>query len=119
MDATYELFRAHFGRKDTILSSQGQDIRATIGIIDSTLQLLREPGVTHVGASFDTVIESFRNEMFPGYKSSAGMDEGLLAQFPLAEEALEYTVQAADDGERKDDLSVLGLFVIATEQLGD
>ncbi len=89
LDGTYELFRAHFGRKDTIVSSSGQDIRATIGIIDSTLQLLREPGVTHLGASFDTVIESFRNEMFPAYKSSAGMDEVLLSQFPLAEEALE------------------------------
>lgn len=89
LDATYELFRAHFGRKDTILSTSGQDIRATIGIMDSTLQLLREPGVTHLAASFDTVIESFRNVLFPGYKSSAGMDEVLLSQFPLAEEALE------------------------------
>jgi 5'-3' exonuclease len=89
LDATYELFRAHFGRKDTIVSSDGQDIRATIGIIDSTLQLLREPGVTHLAASFDTVIESFRNELFPGYKSSAGMEEVLLSQFPLAEAALE------------------------------
>lgn len=71
------------------MSSEGQDIRATIGIMDSTLQLLREPGVTHLAASFDTVVESFRNEMFPGYKSSEGMDEVLLAQFSLAEDALE------------------------------
>ena len=89
LDGTYELFRAHYGRKDTLVSSTGQDIRATMGIVDSTLQLLREPGVTHLAASFDTVIESFRNDMFPAYKSSAGMDEELLAQFPLAEEALE------------------------------
>lgn len=89
LDGTYELFRAHYGRKDTLVSSAGDDIRATIGIVDSTLQLLREPGVTHLGASFDTVIESFRNEMFAGYKSSAGIEETLLAQFPLAEEALE------------------------------
>jgi len=53
------------------------------------LSLLREPGVTHLAASFDTVIESFRNEMFPMYKSSAGMEEELLRQFPLAEAALE------------------------------
>jgi 5'-3' exonuclease len=57
--------------------------------MESTLALLREPGVTHLGASFDTVIESFRNIMFPAYKSSAGMDPDLLAQFPIAETALE------------------------------
>lgn len=67
----------------------GHDIRATLGILESTLSLLREPGVTHLAASFDTVIESFRNEMFPMYKSSAGMDEELLRQFPFAEDALE------------------------------
>lgn len=89
LDGTYELFRAHFGRKDTIISSAGDDIRATIGVVDSTLQLLREPGVTHLAASFDTVIESFRNIMFPAYKSSAGMDEILLRQFPWVEDALE------------------------------
>lgn len=60
-----------------------------MGILESTLALLREPGVTHLAASFDTVIESFRNDMFSGYKSSAGMDEVLLRQFPLAEDALE------------------------------
>lgn len=60
-----------------------------MGILESTLSLLREPGVTHLAASFDTVIESFRNDMFLGYKTSAGIDEELLRQFPLAEEALE------------------------------
>lgn len=89
LDGTYELFRAHFGRKDTIVSADGDDIRATIGVVDSTLQLLREPGVTHLAASFDTVIESFRNIMFPAYKSSAGMEEVLLRQFPWVEDALE------------------------------
>jgi 5'-3' exonuclease len=82
------LFRAHFGRKESVLARDGSDIRATHGIIESTLGLLREPGVTHLAASFDTVIESFRNSMFAGYKTSAGMDQELLAQFPLAEEAL-------------------------------
>lgn len=64
-------------------------MRATLGILESTLSLLREPGVTHLAGSFDTVIESFRNDMFAGYKSSAGMEEELLRQFPLAEDALE------------------------------
>ncbi len=67
----------------------GTDIRATLGILESTLALLREPGVTHLAASFDTVIESFRNDMFGGYKTSAGMEPGLLSQFPHAEDALE------------------------------
>jgi 5'-3' exonuclease len=83
------LFRAHYGRKDTVIGADGSDLKATLGIIESTLALLREPGVTHLAASFDTVIESFRNDMFPGYKSSAGMDPDLLAQFPTAEVALE------------------------------
>ena len=89
LDGTYELFRSHYGRKDTAIAPDGHDIHATLGILESTLALLREPGVTHLAASFDTVIESFRNEMFPMYKSSAGMEEELLRQFPFAEDALE------------------------------
>ncbi len=89
LDGTYELFRAHFGRKDTVIAPDGRDVRATLGIMESTLALLREPGVTHLAASFDTVIESFRNEMFLDYKSSAGMEPELLRQFPFAEDALE------------------------------
>jgi len=89
LDGTYELFRAHYGRRDTVIAPDGHDVHATLGILESTLALLREPGVTHIAASFDTVIESFRNEMFPAYKSSAGMDPELLRQFPYAEAALE------------------------------
>lgn len=89
LDGTYELFRAHYGRRDTVMSPDGQDMRATLGILESTLSLLREPGVTHLAGSFDTTIESFRNEMFPMYKSSEGIDEELLRQFPFAEDALE------------------------------
>jgi 5'-3' exonuclease len=89
LDATYELFRAHFGRRDAVPGPDGTDIRATLGILESTLALLREPGVTHLAGSFDTVIESYRNDMFAGYKTSAGMDPELLAQFPMAEDALE------------------------------
>jgi 5'-3' exonuclease len=89
LDGTYELFRSHYGRKDTVTGPDGEDLKATLGIMESTLALLREPGVTHLAASFDTVIESFRNVMFPAYKSSVGMDPDLLAQFPVAETALE------------------------------
>ncbi len=89
LDGTYELFRSHYGRKDTVIGVDGIDLRATLGVIESTLYLFREEGVTHLAASFDTVIESFRNDMFAGYKSSLGMEEELLAQFPIVEEGLE------------------------------
>ncbi|MCH7582876.1 MAG: flap endonuclease [Acidobacteria bacterium] len=89
LDGTYELFRAHFGRRDVVPGPNGTDIRATLGILESTLALLREPGVTHLASSFDTVIESFRNDMFAGYKTSTGIDAELLGQFSLAERALE------------------------------
>lgn len=88
LDGTYELFRAHYGRRDTVVGKDGTDLRATVGIMDSTLGLLHEPGVTHLAASFDTVIESFRNRMFAGYKTSAGMDPDLLSQFPIAERGI-------------------------------
>lgn len=71
------------------MGKDGSDLKATVGVMDSTLALLKEPGVTHLAASFDTVIESFRNDMYPGYKSSAGVDPDLLAQFPVVERALE------------------------------
>jgi 5'-3' exonuclease len=88
MDGTYELFRSHFGAPPRSGPS-GQELGATYGIVSSTLALLSEPGVTHLAAAFDTVIESFRNEVYPLYKSGEGIDEVLLAQFPLAERALE------------------------------
>ncbi len=72
-----------------MIGPDGSDLKATLGVMESTLALLREPGVTHLAASFDTVIESFRNVMFPAYKSSAGMEPGLLAQFPVVEDAHE------------------------------
>jgi 5'-3' exonuclease len=58
------------------------------GLCDQILYLLREEGATHVGCATDHVIESFRNDLFPGYKSSAGMEPALLAQFPVAEDAI-------------------------------
>ncbi|HET7677395.1 MAG TPA: 5'-3' exonuclease H3TH domain-containing protein [Candidatus Limnocylindrales bacterium] len=87
LDATYELFRAHFGRPPA-LDPHGGTVGATVGLIESTFSLLREPGVTHVGAATDHVIRSFRNDLWPGYKTEAGMPPELLAQFPLAEDAL-------------------------------
>ena len=88
IDGTYELFRAHFGAPPR-QTPEGWEIGATHGIIMSTLALLAEPGVTHVGAAFDTVIESFRNDMFDGYKTGEGTPPELHAQFPVAERAME------------------------------
>jgi 5'-3' exonuclease len=88
LDATYELFRSHFGRPPHA-GADGTAVGATVGVIESTLALVRDEGVTHLGCATDHVIRSWRNDRFVGYKTEAGMPPELLAQFPLAEEALE------------------------------
>jgi 5'-3' exonuclease len=89
LDATYELFRAHFapGRPQA-LDPQGRPVGATVGLLESVLFLLREGGVTHLACASDHVIRSWRNERWPGYKTEAGVPPELLAQFQLAEDAL-------------------------------
>lgn len=87
VDATFELFRAFYSRPPR-RTPDGRPINAVQGLIDSMLSLLRESDLTHVGAATDYVIESWRNDMYPGYKTSAGMDRDLLAQFRDAERAL-------------------------------
>ena len=87
IDGTYELFRNHFGAPPK-KSVSGQEVGATLGLMRSLLMLLQSPGVTHVGVAFDHVIESFRNKLYAGYKTSEGVDPILLAQFPLAEKAV-------------------------------
>ncbi|HET6345837.1 MAG TPA: 5'-3' exonuclease H3TH domain-containing protein [Myxococcota bacterium] len=86
IDGTYELFRAFYGAPGSI-SPQGVEVGATRGILRSLHGLLREPGVSHLGIAFDTVIESFRNRLFAGYKTGDGIEPTLLAQFSLAERA--------------------------------
>jgi 5'-3' exonuclease len=87
LDATFELFRAYYGQPPT-RAPDGREVGAVRGLIRSTLVLLRDPAVTHVAAATDQVIESFRNDLFPGYKTGDGIPPDLWAQFPLAEEAL-------------------------------
>jgi 5'-3' exonuclease len=87
VDGTYELFRSYFGAPKAL--HDGREVGATRGILRSLHALLREPGVTHVAVAFDTVIESFRNDLFDGYKTSFGVPDDLLSQFPLAEQAVE------------------------------
>jgi 5'-3' exonuclease len=88
IDGTYELFRSFYGppRKQ---APDGREVGATLGLLRSLLALLANPEVTHVGCAFDHVIESFRNDLFAGYKTGEGTDPDLLAQFSLAEEAVE------------------------------
>lgn len=86
VDGTYELFRSYFGAPPR-KSPDGKEVGATAGLLRSLLALLQTPGTTHVAVAFDTVIESFRNTLYPGYKTGEGIEHDLLAQFPLAEEA--------------------------------
>ena len=87
VDGTYELFRAHFGAPPK-KSKSGQEVGATLEMLRSMLLLLSDPEVTHVAVAFDHVIESFRNKMYKGYKSSEGVDPIILNQFPVAETAI-------------------------------
>jgi 5'-3' exonuclease len=88
VDATYELFRAHYAPRPPTLGRDGVNLSGVAGVIDQLLYLLREEGATHVGCATDHVIESFRNDLFTGYKSSFGMPRDLLDQFPIVEDAI-------------------------------
>ena len=87
VDGTYELFRSFYGpppRK----APDGREVGATIGLMRSMLSLLTDTGATHIACAFDHVVESFRNDLFAGYKTGAGIDPDLFAQFHLAEQAV-------------------------------
>jgi 5'-3' exonuclease len=86
VDGTYELFR-HFYAVPSHRNAAGEEVGATRGVLASMLALL-DDGATHVGVATDHVIESFRNDLWPGYKDGSGIDPDLRAQFPLLEEAL-------------------------------
>ena len=87
VDGTYELFRSYFGAPPK-KAPDGREVGATAGLLRRLFMLVATPGVTHVACAFDHVIESFRNDLFPGYKTGAGVEADLLAQFPLAERAV-------------------------------
>lgn len=103
IDGTYELYRQHFGQ--AVRHSTPPPLAATRGVVTSTLQLLAG-GATHVAVSVDHVIESFRNDLYDGYKTSEGMEEAILEQLPVMEDALralgvpvwEMVKYEADDG---------------------
>jgi 5'-3' exonuclease len=89
VDATYELFRAHFSPRPPVRGRDGMVLSGVSGLVEQLCYLLRDQGATHVGCATDRVIRSFRNEMYPGYKTEAGVPAELLAQFPIAEDAIE------------------------------
>ena len=104
VDGTYELFRHHFA-VPSHLDPTGMEVAATRGVVGSMLMLL-EDGATHVAVATDHVVESFRNDLYDGYKTGEGMEPLLLAQFPMLEDALgalgvtvwAMVEQEADDG---------------------
>lgn len=87
VDGTYELFRSFYGPPPK-KSPDGREVGATIGLLRSLLVLISDSCATHIGCAFDHVVESFRNDLFPAYKTGDGIDPDLHSQFSLAEEAV-------------------------------
>ncbi|MFV0306114.1 MAG: 5'-3' exonuclease H3TH domain-containing protein [Desertimonas sp.] len=117
VDGTYELFRQNFGR--AAREPDAGPYAATTGVLASTLALLAD-GATHVGVASDHVIESFRNDLWPGYKTSAGMPVELLAQIPLMEQSLTamgITVWASVTHEADDALAAAAEIADADERV--
>jgi 5'-3' exonuclease len=90
VDGTYELYRAHFAPRPGHVDPSGADRKATVGLVASLLALLSEPeeAVSHLAVAFDNPIRSFRNDLFPDYKSDEGVPPELRAQFDPVEEAV-------------------------------
>ncbi len=87
VDGTYELFRHHFAVPSHV-TAEGVEVAATRGVLGSILRMI-EDGATHVGVATDRIVESFRNDLFVGYKTGEGIPPELFAQFPLVEAVLE------------------------------
>ena len=105
VDGTYELYRQHFGQLGR--HTDENENAGVIGVLSSTLQLI-ENGATHIGVATDHVIESFRNDLWPGYKTSEGMEPEILWQIPVLEDALTamgVTVWAMTEFEADDALA--------------
>ena len=87
IDGTYELFR-HFYAVPPAQDKSGAEVGAVRGVVNSIRGMLNRREATHIGVATDHVIESFRNDLWPGYKTGEGIDPNLLAQFPLLEDAM-------------------------------
>ena len=123
IDGTFELFRAHFTKRPGHRTPQGVEAKAVVGLATNLAALLHDPveAVTHVAIAFDNPIRSFRNDLFPGYKTEEGVPPELLAQFDAAEEAaraLGLVVWPMRDFEADDALaSAAARFVDQVEQV--
>jgi 5'-3' exonuclease len=118
VDGTYELFRYHFALPSHV-TADGREVAATRGVVGSMLTMLEE-GATHVGIATDHVIESFRNELWEGYKTSEGMPPELLAQFGLLEDVLRaagFRVFAMEEYEADDALGAAAAVAAADERV--
>ncbi len=110
VDGTYELFRAHYSPGPDRTAPDGTDVKAAVGTVRQVAALLDDADeqCTHLAVAFDNPIESFRNDLFDGYKDGSGVEEALLAQFDLVEEgvrALGVTVWSMDEYEADDALA--------------
>jgi 5'-3' exonuclease len=110
VDGTYELFRAHFSKRPDHRDPSGRDRKATVGVVWSILALLNDPAeqTTHLAIAFDNPIRSFRNDLFAGYKTDAGVPRELLDQFDSVEEgmrAIGVVVWSMDEWEADDALA--------------
>jgi len=110
VDGTYELFRAHYSQRPDHRAPAGWDAKATVGVVSSLLSLVHDAAeaVTHIAVAFDNPIRSFRNDLFPAYKSDEGVEPALRAQFDTVEaavRALGITVWSMRDHEADDGLA--------------
>jgi 5'-3' exonuclease len=110
VDGTYELFRAHYAPRPDHRAPTGWDAKATVGVVASLLSLLHDPveSVTHVAVAFDNPIRSFRNDLFPYYKSDEGVPPELRSQFDTVEDAVRaigIAVWSMDEYEADDGLA--------------
>ena len=109
VDGTYELFRAYYGAPPAT-GRNGMEIGGTLGVARTLLALVTREKATHVAVAFDTVIESFRNQLFAGYKTGDGIEPALKDQFPLVErmaDALGFSVLSMIEFEADDALATL------------
>jgi 5'-3' exonuclease len=128
VDGTYELFR-HFFAVPSSVDASGQEIGAVRGVLNSVMSMIGH-GATHIGVATDHVVESFRNDLYAGYKTSAGVPSELLSQFPILEQALQsmgvvvwpMTYFEADDalasaaGQAADDVRVGQVFICTPDK---
>lgn len=118
VDGTYELFRYHFALPSHV-TADGREVAASRGVAGSVLTMLEE-GATHLGVATDHVIESFRNELYAGYKDSTGVEQELLNQFGLVEDLLRavgVTVFAMVEHEADDALGAAARVAAADDRV--